>query len=163
MAETKRIFTFLLRFIAFCTTLSASIVMASSRERTTVLALSFEAKYSDTPALMYFVIVNAIVSVYGFLILFLPSKSQLWRLVVALDAVFTMLLTSSISAAMAIAYVGKKGNPNAGWLPICDQVRKYCNQVQGALIVGFINVILYILFFLYSIHTTLNPLLLERS
>ncbi|KAE8658350.1 CASP-like protein 1C2 [Hibiscus syriacus] len=77
MAETKRIFTFLLRFIAFCTVVSAAIVMASSRERTTVLAFSFEAKYSDTPALKYFVIVNAIVSIYWFLILFLPSKPTL--------------------------------------------------------------------------------------
>ncbi|TYI12103.1 hypothetical protein ES332_A09G253400v1 [Gossypium tomentosum] len=130
MAETKRIFTFLLRFIAFCTTLSAVIIMVSSRQRATVLVFSFEAKYSDTPAFKYFVIVNAIVSIYGFLVLFLPSKSLLWRLVVALDAVFTILLTSSISAALAIAYVGEKGNPIAGWLPICDQVTKYCNQVK---------------------------------
>nr|KJB32083.1 hypothetical protein B456_005G222200 [Gossypium raimondii] len=61
MAETKRIFTFLLRFIAFCTTLSAVIIMISSRQRATVLVFSFEAKYSDTPAFKYFVIVNAIV------------------------------------------------------------------------------------------------------
>ncbi|WRX14600.1 Casparian strip membrane protein domain - like 7 [Theobroma cacao] len=122
MAETKRICTFLLRLIAFGTTLSAAIIMASSRERTTVLTLSFEAKYSDAPAFKYFVIANAIVSIYGFLLLFLPSESLLWRLVVALDVVFTMLLTSSISAALAIAYVGKKGNPNAvvlGSSPIC--------------------------------------------
>ncbi|MBA0651634.1 hypothetical protein Gotur_008911 [Gossypium turneri] len=163
MAETKRIFTFLLRFIAFCTTLSAVIIMISSRQRATVLVFSFEAKYSDTPAFKYFVIVNAIVSIYGFLVLFLPSKSLLWRLVVALDAVFTILLTSSISAALAIAYVGEKGNPIAGWLPICDQVTKYCNQVKGALIVGFISVVLYMLLFLYSLHTALNPLLLEKS
>ncbi|MBA0801309.1 hypothetical protein Gohar_011682 [Gossypium harknessii] len=163
MAETKRIFTFLLRFIAFCTTLSAVIIMISSRQRATVLVFSFEAKYSDTPAFKYFVIVNAIVSIYGFLVLFLPPKSLLWRLVVALDAVFTILLTSSISAALAIAYVGEKGNPIAGWLPICDQVTKYCNQVKGALIVGFISVVLYMLLFLYSLHTALNPLLLEKS
>ncbi|XP_012487178.1 CASP-like protein 1C1 [Gossypium raimondii] len=163
MAETKRIFTFLLRFIAFCTTLSAVIIMISSRQRATVLVFSFEAKYSDTPAFKYFVIVNAIVSIYGFLVLFLPSKSLLWRLVVALDAVFTILLTSSISAALAIAYVGEKGNPIAGWLPICDQVTKYCNQVKGALIVGFISVVLYMLLFLYSLHTVLNPLLLGKS
>ncbi|EOX99424.1 hypothetical protein QUC31_014658 [Theobroma cacao] len=163
MAETKRICTFLLRLIAFGTTLSAAIIMASSRERTTVLTLSFEAKYSDAPAFKYFVIANAIVSIYGFLLLFLPSESLLWRLVVALDVVFTMLLTSSISAALAIAYVGKKGNPNAGWLPICDQVTKYCNQVKGALVVGFISVIIYMLLLLYSIHRVLNPLLVEKS
>ncbi|XP_022747066.1 CASP-like protein 1C1 [Durio zibethinus] len=163
MAEAKRICTFLLRFIAFSTTLAAAIMMASSHERTAVLTLSFEAKYSDTPAFKYFVIANAIASIYGLLLLFLPSKSLLWQLVVALDVVFTMLLTSSISAALAIAYVGKKGNPKAGWLPICDQVNKYCNQVKGTLAVGFISVIIYMLLLLYSIHTVLNPLLLEKS
>jgi len=35
----------------------------------------------------YFMIANAIVSVYGVLVLFLPSESLLWRLVVALDVV----------------------------------------------------------------------------
>jgi hypothetical protein len=33
------------------------------------------------------VIANAIVSVYGLLVLFLPPKSLLWRFVVALDVV----------------------------------------------------------------------------
>ena len=32
-------------------------------------------------------IANAIVSVYGLLVLFLPSESLLWRLVIALDLV----------------------------------------------------------------------------
>jgi hypothetical protein len=35
----------------------------------------------------YFVIANAIVTVYGFLVLFHPPGSPLWRLVLALDLV----------------------------------------------------------------------------
>ena len=35
----------------------------------------------------YFVIANAVVSIYGFFVLFLPSQSLLWRLVVVLDLV----------------------------------------------------------------------------
>lgn len=35
----------------------------------------------------YFVIANAVASVYGLLVLFLPSKSLLWRLVIVLDVV----------------------------------------------------------------------------
>lgn len=35
----------------------------------------------------YFMIANAIVSVYGFLVIFLPAQSLLWRLVIALDVV----------------------------------------------------------------------------
>ncbi|KAA8526385.1 hypothetical protein F0562_008412 [Nyssa sinensis] len=159
MAKAKRIFSLLLRLLALGATLSAAIVMVTSHEKAKFFAVSFEAKYSNTPAFKYFVIANVIGGVYSFLVLFLPPKSMLWRLVVALDVIFTMLLTSSISAALAIAYVGKKGNSQAGWLPICGQVPKYCNHVSVALAVGFIGVVIYMLLLLYSIHTALNPLL----
>ncbi|XP_042501335.1 CASP-like protein 1C1 [Macadamia integrifolia] len=162
MAKAKRFCALLLRLIALAATLSAAIVMATSSQTTTVYGISFEAKYSFTPAFKFFVIANAIVSVYGFLVLFLPSESLLWRLVVALDVIITMLLTSSISAALAIAYVGKKGNSHAGWLPICGQVSKYCDRVTGALIAGFIAAIIYLLLLLHSIHTVLDPLLVSK-
>ena len=64
-----------------------------------------------------------------------------------------MVLTSGISAALAIAYVGKEGNSYAGWLPICGQVPKYCRHVTGAMIAGFIGALLYLLLLLYSIYT----------
>ncbi|KAL5581784.1 hypothetical protein UlMin_014226 [Ulmus minor] len=163
MAKTKRLLTLLVRLMAFAATLSATIVMATSHEKGSFLTLSFEAKYSQTPAFKYFLIANAIVSVYGFLVLFLPPESMLWRLAVALDLVFTMLLGSAISAALAIAYVGKKGNSYAGWLPICGQVPKYCDHVKGALISGFIGLIIYMVLLLHTIHTVLDPLLLRKT
>ncbi|KAK9131774.1 hypothetical protein Scep_011302 [Stephania cephalantha] len=118
---TKRVFTILLRLLALAATLSATIVMITSHETSSLLSFSFDVEYSDTPAFKYFMIVNAAVSVYSLLILFLPPKSQLWRLIVALDVIIAMLLISGISAASAVAYVGKKGNSSAGWLPICGQ------------------------------------------
>ncbi|KAB1209937.1 hypothetical protein CJ030_MR6G028579 [Morella rubra] len=163
MVKTKRLCLLLLRLLAFGSTLSAAIVMATSHEKTNFFAVSVEAKYSNTPAFKYFVIANGIVSAYGLLVLFLPPESLLWRLVIALDVVFTMLLTSSISAALAIAQVGKNGNSYAGWLPICGQVPKYCDQVKGALIAGFIGVIIYTVLLLYSIHDVLDPLLMQKT
>ncbi|KAH7533333.1 CASP-like protein 1C1 [Ziziphus jujuba] len=163
MVKTTRLCKLVLRFMAFGATLSAAIVMATSREKASFFTLSYEAKYSDLPAFKYFVIANAVVTVYGFLVLFLPPESMLWRLVVALDTVFTMLLSSSISAAFAVAQVGKNGNSYAGWLPICGQVPKYCDQVKGALIAGFIGLILYALLLLYAIHSVLDPLLLQKA
>ncbi|EXC25512.1 hypothetical protein L484_009820 [Morus notabilis] len=163
MAKTQRLALLLVRLLAFAATLSAAVVMATSHEKASLFTISFEAKYSQTPAFKYFVIANAIVSVYGILVLFLPSESLLWRLVVAFDLVFTMLLNSSISAALAIAYVGKKGNTYAGWLPICGQVPRYCGQVKGALIAGFIALIIYMALLLHAIHTVLDPLLLKKT
>lgn len=63
----------------------------------------------------------------------------------------TALLSASIGAALAIAEVGKKGNTHAGWLPICDQVEKYCHRVEIGLITGFIGVIVYLIILLYKV------------
>ncbi|KAI8007484.1 CASP-like protein 1C2 [Camellia lanceoleosa] len=159
MAKTKRICALLLRALALAATVAAAIVMVTSHEKSTLFTVTFEAKYSHTPAFKYFLVANIIGAVYSFMVLFLPAESMLWRLVVALDVVITMLLTSGMSAALAIAYVGKKGNTYAGWLPICDQVEKYCQHVGGAIAAGFAGVIIYLLLLLYSIHNVLNPLL----
>ncbi|XP_042941342.1 CASP-like protein 1C1 [Carya illinoinensis] len=99
----------------------------------------------------YFVIAEAIASGYSLIVLFVSSKSSLlWCLVVILDVVITMLLTSSFSAALAIAHVGKKGNSHAGWLPICGQVPKFCYHAIGALIAGCIAVIIYLVLLIYT-------------
>ncbi|KAM7270130.1 hypothetical protein ACFE04_029344 [Oxalis oulophora] len=153
MTKPKRVFTLLLRLLALGATLAAAIVMGTSHEKVSVFGLSLEAKFSDTPSFKYFVIANAIVSVYSLVILFVPAESSLWRLVVASDLVFTTILASSLSAALAVAQIGKKGSAKANWLPICGQVPKYCDHVSGALISGFIAAILYLFIVLYSIHT----------
>lgn len=152
----------LLRLLALGSTVSAAIVMATSREEARFFTLSFEAKYTHTPSFKYFVIANAVASVYGFLVLFLPAESLLWRLVLCFDVIMTMLLTSSIAAALAVAQIGKNGNSYAGWLPICDQVPNYCSQVTGALAMGLLGLLVYLLLLLYSLHSLLDPLLLKK-
>ncbi|GAB4824933.1 hypothetical protein Ancab_007805 [Ancistrocladus abbreviatus] len=163
MGKTKRLYTFLPRLLALMATVAAAAVMATSHQTTEVFGISIEAKYTHTPSFKYFVVANGIASVYSLLVLFLPPESLLWRLVVAIDVVITMLLTSSTSAALAIAYVGKKGNSHAGWQPICGQVPKYCHHVSGALAAGFVGVLIYGLLVLSSIQNFLNPLLLQKS
>ncbi|KAH7861761.1 hypothetical protein Vadar_030445 [Vaccinium darrowii] len=158
MVKSKRVCTLLLRVLALCATIAAAIVMGTSHEKSSFFTIQFEAKYNHTPAFTYFLIVNVIGGVYSLLVLFFPAESLLWRFVVALDVVITMLLTSGVSAALAIAYVGKKGNSYAGWLPICGQVEGYCHQVGGALATGFAGVIIYMLILLYSLHSAIHPL-----
>ncbi|KAA8519805.1 hypothetical protein F0562_014105 [Nyssa sinensis] len=158
MTKAKRIPPFLLRLLALSATISATIVLVTSHDSAEVLNMSFVAKYSNSPTLKYFMIVNAIASGYSLVLLFVPSKSLLWHFLLVLDLVITSLLISSISAALAIAYVAKKGNSHAGWLPICGQVPKFCDHVTGALVAGFAAVIIYFLLLLYSIHNVLDLL-----
>ncbi|GMI91536.1 CASP-like protein 1C2 [Hibiscus trionum] len=158
MAKTNRIITILLRLLAFGATLSATLVMVTSHDSTQVFNLKFTANYNNSPSFKYFVIAEAIASGYGLIALFLSSKSLVDRLIVILDVVIAMLLTSSISAALAVAEIGKKGNSHAGWLPICDQVPKFCDHATGALIAGFAAAIFYLVLNLYSLHLVLAPL-----
>ncbi|KAL4626804.1 hypothetical protein ACB092_05G123500 [Castanea dentata] len=152
MTKTRMIFTLLLRLLALGATLAATIIMVTSHDSAEVLNLTFQAKYSDETTFKYFVIAEAVASGYSLIALFISSKSLLRHLVI-LDVVITTLLSSSVSAALAIAHVGKKGNSHAGWLPICGQVHKFCNQVTGALIAAFIAAIIYLVLLLYTLHT----------
>lgn len=103
-------------------------------------------------------IAEAIATGYGLIVLFLSSRRSVDRLVVILDVVIALLLTSSISAALAVSQIGKKGDTHAGWLPVCDQVPKFCDHVTGALIAGFVAAIVYLVLNLYSLHVFLSPL-----
>ncbi|KAJ7968555.1 CASP-like protein [Quillaja saponaria] len=157
MTKTKRILPLLLRLLALGANIAGIIVMVTSQDSTKVLNLTFNAKYSNTPAFKYFVIAEAIASGYSLIVLFIPSETMLWHFVVILDVVMAMLLTSSISAALAIAQVGKKGNSHAGWLPICGQVPKFCDHVTGALIAGIAAAVIYLLLVLYCFFYVLKP------
>ncbi|KAM7500796.1 hypothetical protein LguiA_025210 [Lonicera macranthoides] len=161
MTKSKRIPIFLLRLLALGASIAATIIMVTSKDSRKVLNMTFKAKYSNTPTFKYFVITNAIASAYSLIVLFLPPKHFLWRAVLVLDLVITSLLISSISAAVGVGQVGKKGNAHAGWLPICGQVPKFCDHVTGSLIGGFVAAIAYFLLLLCSLHNVLNLLTLK--
>ncbi|KAI8001529.1 CASP-like protein 1C1 [Camellia lanceoleosa] len=158
MSMAKRIPAFVLRLIALGATITATVVMVTSHDSATVLNITFGAKYSYSPSLKYFVVINAIASGYGLIVLFLPTNCSLWRFVLVADLVIMALLDSSISAAAAIGYVGRKGNIHAGWLPICGQVPKFCDHASGAIISGIIATIIYFALLLHSLHNVINLL-----
>ncbi|QCD84352.1 CASP-like protein 1C3 [Vigna unguiculata] len=160
MTKTKRVLTLFLRFLAIGATIAAVIVMLTSHDSTQVLNLTFTAKYSNDQAFKFFVIAEAIACGYSIILLFTCSQTSLWRLVLLLDVVIAMLLSSSVSAALAIAHVGKKGNTHAGWLPICGQVPKFCDHVTGALVAAFAAAIIYFLLIFSSLYSVQNTLFL---
>ncbi|KAK2644039.1 hypothetical protein Ddye_019234 [Dipteronia dyeriana] len=160
MAKNKSFFIILMRLLALGAMVSAIVVMVTSHQSATVLNLTFTAKYTNDPVFKYFVVAEAIAGGYSLLVLiFFSKQSKLWRLIIILDVVVTAVLISSISAALAIAYVGKKGNSHAGWLPICEQVPKFCEQVTGSLVSGFAAAIIYLILLLSSLHAILTPVI----
>lgn len=111
----------------------------------------------------YFVLINAVAAGYTLIMLFFPSKSSCGHFVLLLDLVIVILLVSSVSACLAIGMVGKNGNSHAGWLPICNQVPKFCDRVTGAMVAGFVALLAYFLILLYSIHNVMNLFTLSNT
>nr|GMD83212.1 CASP-like protein 1C1 [Ipomoea batatas] len=146
---------FLLRLLALGGTVAATIVMVTTNDSSVLFGLTFEAKFTNSPTLIYFVVVNAIASGYSLIVLFFSSKKWARRVLLVSDTIMTLLLDSTISACLALAQVGKQGNNHAGWLPICGQVSEFCDHVEGALIAGFAASLLYFLLLLYSFYNVL--------
>ncbi|KAL7102889.1 hypothetical protein ACP275_08G146400 [Erythranthe tilingii] len=156
MSFSKRIPIFVLRLLALAATVSATLIMVTSRDSAQVFNVKFEAKYTNSPTFTYFVLMNAIASGYTLILLFFPTNCSFGHLILIFDLIVALLLDSSISASIAIGQVGKKGNSHAGWLPICRQVPRFCDHVTGAIIAGFVAALVYFLILVYSLHNLIN-------
>ncbi|KAG2261997.1 hypothetical protein Bca4012_013338 [Brassica carinata] len=162
-----------LRVLAFAATLSAAIVMGLNKETKTFVVgnvgntpikATFTAKFQHTPAFVYFVVANAMVSFHNLLMIALQlfgGKTELtgFRLVsvAILDMLNVTLISAAANAAAFMAEVGKNGNKHARWDKICDRFATYCDHGAGALIAAFAGVVLMIIISAVSISRLVQP------
>ncbi|CAH2046479.1 unnamed protein product [Thlaspi arvense] len=162
-----------LRVLAFLATLSAAIVMGLNKETKTFVVgnvgnapikATFTAKFQHTPAFVFFVVANAMVSFHNLLMIALQifgGKSELtgFRLlsVAILDMLNVTLISAAANAAAFISEVGKNGNKHARWDKICDRFATYCDHGAGALIAAFAGVILMLIISAVSISRLVQP------
>ncbi|CAN6353281.1 unnamed protein product [Urochloa humidicola] len=158
MAKLHRLISIVLRLAGAGAAAAAAIIMVTSHETTTFFGIEMDAKYSYTPSFIFFVVAFAVAAAYSLLVILVRPGSTLARLVLLTDVMVGMLLTGAVAATGAIADVGRNGNPHAGWLPICGQVRAYCGHVAGALIAGFVSLAVYFLIIMYSLHAIAEPM-----
>ncbi|XP_022858065.1 casparian strip membrane protein 3-like [Olea europaea var. sylvestris] len=153
------ILDFILRIAAVIATLGSAIAMGTTNESLPFFTqfIRFRAKYDDLPMFTFFVVANAIVSVYLLLSLALSifhiirSKAQVSRIVlIFLDTGMLALLTAAASAAAAIVYLAHKGNTQANWFAICRQFNSFCERISGSLIGSFGGILLFVLLILLS-------------
>ncbi|ERM94541.1 hypothetical protein AMTRI_Chr04g190550 [Amborella trichopoda] len=153
------VFDFVLRLMGFMGTLAGAIAMGTTDETLPFFTqfIRFRARYSDLPTFTFFVVANAIVSVY--LLLSLPlsifhivrSKAKGSRMIlIFFDTGMLGLITAGASAAAAIVYLAHKGNVRANWLAICQQFNSFCERISGALIGSFVAMAILILLILLS-------------
>ncbi|KAG6497323.1 CASP-like protein 1B1 [Zingiber officinale] len=143
-----------LRLAALVATSTAAGLMAFNKETITVtvavvgtkpILQSFTAAFQQTPAFVYFVIVNAIASLYNLLAMLLGPylKNRGRDVLVHLSdmAVFALVATGAAAAA-SMAELGKNGNKYARWNPICDRFEAFCIRGGVALVAAFIGAVL---------------------
>ncbi|KAL5125148.1 CASP-like protein 1C1 [Glycine soja] len=119
--------------------------MAASHERGSISTMPFEAKYT---VFQYFLVVNSVATIYGFLVLFIPKESLLWQPMVPVDLVHVLKPNFNhgthlkLLCSIAIAMVGPRGN--SYWKPICGSIPNYCDKVTGAFAADLIAVVIYV-------------------
>ncbi|CAN8246164.1 unnamed protein product [Cochlearia groenlandica] len=162
-----------LRVVAFLATLSAAIVMGLNKETktfvvgnvgTTPIKATFTAKFQQTPAFVFFVVANVMVSFHNMLMIGLQifgGKMEFtsFRLlsVAILDMLNVTLISAGANAAAFMAEVGKNGNKHARWDKICDRFSTYCDHGAGALIAAFAGVVLMLIISAISISRLVQP------
>ncbi|CAA7041982.1 unnamed protein product [Microthlaspi erraticum] len=162
-----------LRVLAFLATLSAAIVMGLNKETKTFVVgnvgntpikATFTAKFQHTPAFVFFVVANVMVSFHNLLMIALQifgGKKDLtgFRLlsVAILDMLNVTLISAAANAAAFMAEVGKNGNKHARWDKICDRFATYCDHGAGALIAAFAGVVLMLIISAVTISRLVQP------
>ncbi|XP_010438928.1 PREDICTED: CASP-like protein 1F1 [Camelina sativa] len=143
-----------MRVLAFGAAMASLLVMITNREVASVYGIAFEAKYSYSSAFRYLVYAQiAICGATFFTLVWACLAVRRRGLVFALflfDLLTTITAISAFSAAFAEGYIGKYGNKEAGWLPICHYVHHYCNRVTISLALSFSS---FVLLFLLTVIT----------
>ncbi|CAL9226190.1 unnamed protein product [Arabidopsis halleri] len=150
-----------LRIFAFMATLAAAIVMSLNKETKTLVVATIgtlpikatlTAKFQDTPAFVFFVIANVMVSFHNLLMIVLQIFSRKLEYkgvrllsIAILDMLNATLVSAAANAAVFVAELGKNGNKHAKWNKVCDRFATYCDHGAGALIAAFAGVLLMLL------------------
>ncbi|KAK3006007.1 hypothetical protein RJ639_016022 [Escallonia herrerae] len=158
----KSVCTIVGRIAACIATLTAALIMVLSEEKVHLLGTTWEQKYTYWSGFRYFVIANLLSLGFSLVCLILPAKSGLWRLVVVLDVIMSLLMMAAITTAWTLLDLIKGGNPSAGWLPLSSNFPTFCNCVMGALIPACIGLLITLGFLAYSLQLVINYLILEE-
>ncbi|RAL39064.1 unnamed protein product [Cuscuta campestris] len=140
-----------LRLAATAVTLAATWAVLTSNQTATVYGIQFEARYSYTPILKFFLIANIVGCGFSFLSVFvafvldkMADNTSNYFSIFVLDLIVMALLLSGCAAASAIGYVGKYGESHSGWMAICDNVTKFCHKLTLSLVLSYLAVIFYL-------------------
>ncbi|KAL5058792.1 hypothetical protein RYX36_030396, partial [Vicia faba] len=119
----------------------------TNNQTVTLYTFQFEAHFYYSSSLKFFVAANSVVCFLSVLLLsfnLLKRRQQTHQLkdyyffLFLFDLVMTVLLIAGCAAATAIGFVGQYGEDHVGWIPICDNVKKFCRINLATLLVSYL-------------------------
>ncbi|KAB2011148.1 hypothetical protein ERO13_D09G000800v2 [Gossypium hirsutum] len=135
----------MLRVFAAAFTLAAICVMTTSSQSFPLLGFTIKAHYSDSSAMRFLLVTDAIVCAFSVLsVLFVyrlsrsGSDTKYCFYLFLHDMVIMGLATSGCSAATAVGYIGRYGEEKMGWIAVCNHVRKFCNQMTISMVLSYL-------------------------
>ncbi|XVF86120.1 hypothetical protein PTKIN_Ptkin18bG0015400 [Pterospermum kingtungense] len=156
-----------LRLVAFLAAAAATLVMALNKQTktlvvatigTTPVDVTLTAKFQHTPAFVFFVIANGLVSIHNLVMILVDLfgskfnyKGLRFAMIAILDMLNVALVSGGANAAVFMAALGKNGNSHARWDKICDKFGTFCDHGGGALIASFAALALMLLISVISI------------
>ncbi|KAI4311201.1 hypothetical protein MLD38_036113 [Melastoma candidum] len=155
-----------LRVLVLASVVSAIAVTVTSHQTKVVLTPRFpipvpvKAKFSDSPALVYFVVALSVAGLYSLVaalasvcVILNPTFStKFLPYFLIWDVLILGILASATGAAGAVAYVGLKGNSHVGWNKVCNVYDKFCQYLASSVSLGlFASVLLVFLIVLSTL------------
>ncbi|KAG5628222.1 hypothetical protein H5410_013440 [Solanum commersonii] len=149
-----------LRLLVFASALVSVVVMSTSKE-TEMLPYPRPAKFTQSPALIYFV---AALSVAGFFSL-ITTLGSLYSLIkpgccakiishfIVIDVLLLGIVASATGAAGSVTYIGLKGNTYVGWEKICTLYGKFCRYLGASIGVSLFASVMLVLLVLLSVYS----------
>ncbi|XP_039063535.1 CASP-like protein 1F2 [Hibiscus syriacus] len=138
----------LFRTAASGTALAAACVIFNAKQTVDVMGMSFDAKYTYSPAFKFFAFANAIACGFTFLSLVMVMlfsrhgfTASVYFMFFLHDLLMMSLVLSGVVAGTVIGAVGRDGNSKTGWLKVCNRFEKYCRQVSTSLILSYVAMI----------------------
>ncbi|KAE8693978.1 CASP-like protein 1F1 [Hibiscus syriacus] len=137
-----------LRIMAISTAFAATWTIATAKQTVVVFGMQFDARYTYCSAFKFFAFANAFACAFTFLSLvfvFFSLRHGLtttsFFLLFLHDLFMMSLMLSGVAAGTAVGYIGRYGNSHAGWMEICDRLKKYCDKVTASMVLSYLSVV----------------------
>ncbi|XP_047955612.1 CASP-like protein 1F2 [Salvia hispanica] len=134
-----------LRVLVIAFSIAGAVTMLTSNQTVSLFGITVNATYTYSSSFKYKVVADSVICGLTLLSLIIvislnrpKSNPKNYFYLLLHDMVSLVVLVSGCSAATAIGFVGRFGQSETGWIPICDQVERFCDKVMASIIMSFV-------------------------